>query len=67
MEESNKVEDNVEIDKGRDMRTLKILIAMIIEKNVNNAIGANNACESTHEIMRQWTEEGMVIDIVDEK
>ena len=42
MEEINEVEDNVEIDKGRNMN-IDFFIAMKIDKNVNDVIGVSNA------------------------
>ena len=40
---------------------------MNIEKKMNDVIGVNNASGSINQIMNEWTEKGMVLDIVNEK
>ena len=66
IEETNKVEETVEIDKGKNIKILIKLIAKKMEQNANDVIRVkNNVCRVINEIMNEWTEKEMVINIVD--
>ena len=49
------------------MKVLTLLMSIKIKKSLNDATWVSNACRAINEMINEWMEKDMVIDVVNEK